>query len=80
MYTIAYDVERRRPACVLIQRALGASVPTETLARMNEWVVGDIEGMQLYKIKTTQEEEALVAITNGGNYAGVRSPQPAPAP
>lgn len=64
MMTIAYDTELLRPGCVLVQRALGATIPTEDLGRLDNWLLSPTKAMQVLPI-TDEQFERLVKITNG---------------
>ncbi|HSX23062.1 MAG TPA: hypothetical protein VLE97_09835 [Gaiellaceae bacterium] len=56
-YRIAYDVARRKVGCVLIQAALGCTVPSrlfhDFFGMGEAWTV-DASGVQVYRIRRSQ--------------------------
>jgi hypothetical protein len=63
--TIAFDTERRRPGCILIQALMGASVGLDPAARnrfllefdSGTWLLDMTPGMRLYQIDAEQIPE-----------------------
>ncbi len=61
-YLLAYDVTLRRPGCVLLQGAMGGTVPQEkflTLFKTESWLLAPTKDMKLYP--TTPEQLEVVA-------------------
>lgn len=55
MKTILYDVKLRRPACILLQVAVGASVTTDDLSRFTaEWLTSPTPDMAKYEVTPEQ--------------------------
>jgi hypothetical protein len=62
MYSLVYDVDLLRPGCVLLQVALGGTVPNEIFLALfppETWLVGRTPGMKTYP--TTPEQLDIVA-------------------
>jgi len=56
-YRIAYDCERRKVGCVLIQAVLGCTVPNELFYEhfgLNDWLTEMTPGMQVYAVTEAQ--------------------------
>ncbi len=54
---IAFDTRLRRPGCVLVQAALGASVPGDLFQRhipCETWLVSPTDDMQVYPVTEGQ--------------------------
>lgn len=71
---IAFSVEKRRPGCVLLQAAMGGSVPSDQFHRLfpNEtWLVSPTDDMQVYVV-TEEQLEKLSAMAKGSVSAVVR--------
>jgi hypothetical protein len=54
---IAFDVSLRRPGCVLVQAALGASVPGPLFQRLfphETWLLSPTDGMKVYPVTDDQ--------------------------
>jgi hypothetical protein len=61
-YAVAYDCTRKQPGCVLLQAAMGGTVPRSLfhdLFPAETWLVGLTDDMQL--ISTTEEQLRKVA-------------------
>jgi hypothetical protein len=59
---IAFDTRLRRPGCVLVQAALGASVPGTLFQRHfphETWLVSPTEDMRVYPV--TEEQLVLLS-------------------
>lgn len=63
MTLIAYDLTLRRPGCVLLQAALGATVSGFDLARMSGWLLAPTDDLKLYSVDDEQLEQ-LILTTN----------------
>ena len=62
-FTLVYDVELRRPGCVLLQVAMGGTVPSEIFQMLfpNEtWLLAPTPEMKPYR---TTREQLLVVVT-----------------
>jgi hypothetical protein len=60
---IAFDTKLRRPGCVLVQAALGASVPGTLFQRHfphETWLVSPTEDMKVYSVTEEQLEKLSV--------------------
>jgi hypothetical protein len=61
-FAIVYDVDERRPGCVLLQAALGGTVPPSRFGELfdaADWLLAPTPGMKLYRV--TEEQLAYVA-------------------
>lgn len=61
-YALVYDCKLRRPGCVLLQVAMGGTVPSELFHRLfsNEtWLLAPTDNMKLYR--ATEAELKIVA-------------------
>ncbi len=61
-YALVYDVELRRPGCVLLQAALGGTVPPARFSELfdaSNWILGPTPGLRLYRV--TDAELVVVA-------------------
>ena len=61
-YTLVYDVKLRRPGCVLLQVAMGGTVPSllfQELFPTESWLLGPTDDMQAYS--TTEEQLYIVS-------------------
>lgn len=50
-FTIAFDVARMQPACILLQKAFGATIPAHyfySCFDAEDWIVDRLEGIKLY--------------------------------
>lgn len=63
MFTIAYDTELLRPGCVMVQRALGATIPTGDLGRLDHWLLSPTKDMVVLPV-TGEQFERLIQINN----------------
>ncbi len=71
---IAFDVRLRRPGCVLVQAALGASVPGTLFQRHfphETWLTAPTDDMQVYPV--TEEQLAKLSVMAA---AAVATPMP----
>jgi hypothetical protein len=62
---IVYDVTLMQPGCVLLQAALGGTVPRERFAQLfdtSSWLVAPTPDLQLYPV-TEEQLEKLSTMT-----------------
>ena len=62
MYVLVYDIELCRPGCVLLQTALGGTVPNELFIKLfpaESWLLAPTSAMQTYS--TTPEQLQMAA-------------------
>ena len=62
---IFYDCELRRPACVLIQAALGGDAVAAQAFDPAHWLLAPTPGMRLYEVDEGRLAK-LVRMTQGG--------------
>ena len=68
MYLIAFNVEQRRPGCVIIQADMGGTVPDFTFHfPPHTWLLSPV-GMRLYPISPEQLPQ-LVAMAEAASKA-----------
>ena len=67
--TIAYDMKLKRPGCALLQSTYGASIESFELQKFDvkNWVLAPTDNMRLYTLKTKQELERAIIITQDEN-------------
>ncbi len=56
-YSIAYDCDLRRPGCVLLQAAMGGTVPTNLFGALFDaanWIIAPTPGLKLYPVSENQ--------------------------
>lgn len=61
-YSLVYDVTLRRPGCVLLQAAMGGTVPNETFEMLfpaETWLTAPTKDMKAYT--TTPEQLEIVS-------------------
>ena len=61
-FTLAFNIERMQPGCILLQAALGATIPEGLFYAHfdpEDWITDKIEGLKLYN--TTRAELVQVA-------------------
>jgi hypothetical protein len=63
-YVLAYDAQQRRPACVLVAAAMGASTSAAKEFPSELWLVAPTSAMRLYKV-SEQQLYIIVACTIG---------------
>lgn len=66
MRVIVFDLVERRPACVLLQAALGGSPGIAQMFPTEKWLVSKTPDMQAYKIPEAELERVVKAL--GGRY------------
>ena len=62
MQTIAYDIKLKRPACVLVQAGMGATVDVTEHFEVEDWLLSPTPDMSLYPV-TAEQLEQLKVIT-----------------
>lgn len=60
--TIAYDCELYRPACPILQAALGGDVAMASRFDADYWLIEPTPGLKLYPI-TERQLQVLLAVT-----------------
>lgn len=56
-YRIAYDTQRMQPGCVLIQAAMGGTVPNfSSLFDASTWLLAPTDDMKLFEVDEIQLE------------------------
>ena len=63
IYTIAFDPEKKQPGCVLLQKAMGASIPNNVLLKYfdtHDWLLAPTPGLTLFPLES---EEQLVSLS-----------------
>ncbi len=71
MKTIAYDAVRKRPGCVLLQAALGATISNREIMEhfdTEDWLLAPTDDMKVYEV-TPEQLVKLGAITVNGRAA-----------
>jgi hypothetical protein len=61
-YALVYDVELKQPGCVLLQAALGGTVPSDLFSELfpaETWLLAPTDKMTVYR--TTREQLFIVA-------------------
>lgn len=48
--TIVYDIKLRRPACILLQAAFRATVTTQDISGMGDWLTYPTPDMSKYEV------------------------------
>lgn len=62
IYALVYDLDLLRPGCVLLQAALGGTVPPAVFSDLfdaADWILGPTPGLKLYQV--TQPELEIIA-------------------
>jgi hypothetical protein len=63
--TIAFDLEKMRPACILLQAAMGATCTLEILEFLfpDNWLLTPTEGMRLYNTSIEELKKISKLVT-----------------
>ena len=62
MMKIAYDCDLKRPACVLLQAAMGGSSEAAKLFPTESWLLAPTEGLRVYPV-TPKQLNTLIQMT-----------------
>lgn len=57
---IAFDIDKMKPACVLLQAAMGGDPEAANAFNSKHWLIAPTEGMKVYPV-TDEQLRALVA-------------------
>jgi len=62
--TIAYDMKKKRAGCALLQATYGGTIDSYRLGEFNDWLTHPTDDIQLYTLKTAEEFNKAVTLTN----------------
>ena len=64
VYTMAFDLSLKRPACVLIQAGLGCSPNIAHLFETHTWLVAPTDNLKKYNLTGKQLKQAVEKVNS----------------